>query len=160
MTSEKKAPIDEFRATIVPYLCTKNAADAIEFYKVAFGATESMRLADQTGKVMHAEIKIGDASIDISGEFPEIGVLSPQSLGGSPVMIVLHVKDVDAVSKQAVAAGATVLRPVEDQFHGNRNGVFLDPFGHKWMISTRIGEVSPEEIQRRARALLSKDKIP
>src|SRR5262245_24232194 len=125
--------------TITPYLCAKNAADAIEFYKRAFGAVETYRIPDVDGKVSHAEITIGDALIMISDEYPEINVFSPVSIGGSPVMIVLDVPDVDALFNQAVAAGATVDRPVMDRFDGAlRNGKLSDPYGHRWMLTTHI----------------------
>jgi PhnB protein len=139
--------------TATPYLCAKDAASAIEFYEEAFGATETTRMTDTSGKVGHAEFKIGDADFMISDEWPEGGVLSPQSLGGTPVAIYLQVDDVDALAKQAVAAGASLVRPVEDQFHGNRTGVLVDPFGHRWMISTHIEDVAPEEMRKRAAAL-------
>jgi PhnB protein len=112
-----------------------------------------MRLAGPDGKIGHAEIKIGAAPIMLADEFPDMGVLSPQSLGGSPVSIHLYVEDVDALASQAVAAGAKVLRPVEDQFYGDRAGKLEDPFGHVWWIATHKEDVSFEEIQKRAAAL-------
>lgn len=145
--------IPEGYHTATPYLCVRDAASAIEFYKKAFGATELMRLADPNGKIGHAEIKIGDAPIMLADEFPEMDFRSPQSLGGSPVTIVLYVEDVDALASQAVAAGAKVLRPVEDQFYGDRMGKLADPFGHVWSVATHKEDVSPEEMRRRAAAL-------
>ncbi len=152
MTSPAK-PIPDGYSAATPYLCVKGAAAAIEFYKKAFGATESMRLGMPGGKIGHAEIKIGKAPIMLADEFPEMSVVSPQTLGGSPVTIHLYVEDVDAIAGQAVAAGAKVLRPVEDQFYGDRAGKLEDPFGHVWWIATHKEDVSPEEMQKRATAL-------
>ncbi len=120
-------PIPEGYHTATPYLIIKDAAQAIEFYKKAFGATEVMRFAQPDGKIGHAEIQIGDSHIMLADEFPEMGARSPQSLGGSPVSILLYVEDVDAQAKLAVAAGAKVVRPVKDQFYGDRSGSFEDP---------------------------------
>src|SRR5436309_15497214 len=128
--ANKPKPIPTGYEAATPYLCVRGAARAIEFYKQAFGATELARLADPNGKIGHAEIKIGAAPIMLADEFPEMGFRSPQSIGGSPVMIHLYVEDVDAVARQAVAAGAKMLRPVQDQFYGDRSGTLADPFGH------------------------------
>ncbi|HEU5014744.1 MAG TPA: VOC family protein [Roseiflexaceae bacterium] len=126
--------------TVTPYLCTKDTASAIEFYRQAFSATETYRLNGDDGRIAHAEIKIENAVIMLSDEHPEINVLSPQTIGGSPVLLVLDVADVDAVFAQAVAAGAMVERPIEDSFGGTlRNGKVIDPFGHRWMILTYKG---------------------
>jgi len=149
MTSKVK-PIPEGYHTATPYLITKDAASAIEFYKKAFGATELMRFADPSGKVGHAEIKIGDSPIMLADEFPEMGFRSPQSFGGSPISIVLYVEDVDTIFNRAIAAGAKELRPVKDQFYGDRSGTLEDPFGHVWTVSTHKEELSLEEIHRRA----------
>lgn len=131
-------------STITPYLCAKDAARAIDFYKTAFGALETLRLPDDDGRVSHAELLIGDAKVFISDEYPEIGVLSPGTIGGSPVMIVLEVSDVDSLFNQAVAAGAKVDRPVMDRFDGAlRNGKLLDPFGHRWMLTSRFKDSEP-----------------
>ncbi len=146
-------PIPDGYRHATPYLCVRGAASALEFYKKAFGATEVMRLAQPDGRVGHAEIRIGESVIMLADEFPEMGVRSPQSLGGSPVTIHFYVDDVDALAKQAVAAGATLQRPVADQFYGDRSGSLVDPFGHVWMIATHKEDVSPEEMQRRAAAL-------
>ncbi len=137
-----------------PYLCCRAAASAIEFYRKAFGATETMRLAEPGGKIGHAEIKIGEAVIMLSDEYPEMGVRSPQSIGGSPVAIHIYVEDVDALARRAIAAGAKVTQPVADQFYGDRAGTLEDPFGHRWFIATRKEDVSPEEMQRRYAAML------
>src|SRR5690348_9975132 len=124
----KAKPIPPGFEGAVPYLCCKGAARAIEFYKQAFGATEVMRLAEPSGRIGHAEIKIGAALIMLADEYPEMDVRSPQSLGGSPVTIHLYVDDVDALAQRATAAGAKVLRPVDDQFYGDRSGRLSDPF--------------------------------
>jgi PhnB protein len=151
MTSRVK-PIPEGYHTATPYLIIKDAARAIEFYKKAFGATELMRMAQPDGRIGHAEIRIGDSPIMLADEFPEMGHRSPQSLGGSPVSILLYVEDVDALFNQAVSAGAKVERPVQDQFYGDRIGGVTDPFGHIWYIATHKEEVSPEEMRKRAAA--------
>jgi PhnB protein len=152
MTSRIK-PIPDGYHTATPYLIITNAAHAIEFYKEAFGATELMRLATPDGKLMHAEIKIGNSPIMLCDECPDWNALSPQTIGGTTVSIVLYVDDVDAVVNRAVATGATVLMPVEDQFWGDRMGTVVDPYGHKWSIATHTEDVSPEEIDKRAKAL-------
>lgn len=149
----KVKPIPEGYHTATPYLNVRDAARAIEFYKKGLGAKELMRLVGAGGKVLHAEIKIGDSVIMIAEEVPEWGNQSPQSLGGSPVRIVLYVEDVDALARQAVAAGAKLLVPVADQFYGDRSGRLQDPFGHLWLISTHTEDVSPEEMQKRTDAL-------
>jgi PhnB protein len=152
-------PIPQGFHTVTPYLCVRDAAQAIEFYQKAFGAREVMRLAEPSGRIGHAEIRIGDSPVMLADEFPEMGILGPQSLGGSPVRINLFVEDVDALVNQAVAVGATVQRPVANQFYGERSGILEDPFGHIWLISTHIEEVSPEEMQQRYDDLM-KQKVP
>jgi PhnB protein len=146
-------PIPAGYEAAIPYLCIRGAAHAIDFYEKAFGATELLRMAQPDGRVGHAEIKIGQAIVMLADEFPEMGFKSPQSYGGSPVTIHLYVEDVDAVARQAVAAGATLQRPVADQFYGDRAGQLLDPFGHVWHVSTHKEDVPPEELRRRAAAL-------
>ena len=143
-------PIPDGYHSVTPYLCVKGAAQAIEFYKKAFLATERMRIAQPDGRVGHAELQVGDSVIMLSDEFPEMGVRSPQSLGGSPVSIHLYVEDVDAIFNQAVAAGAKIRRPIADRFYGDRLGGVEDPFGHTWWISTHKEDLSPQEIERRA----------
>ena len=145
-------PIPDGYHTVTPYLIIKNAADALEFYKQAFGATELFRMAQPDGKIGHAEIKIGDSPIMLADEFPEMGYKSPQSLGGSPVSIMIYVEEVDAVFDRALAAGATVQQPVQDKFYGDRIGTLVDPFGHVWHVSTHKEDVSPEEMEKRAAA--------
>lgn len=146
-------PIPDGYHTATPYLIITDAAKAIEFYKEAFGATECMRLPTPDGKLMHAEIMIGDSPIMLCDECPEWHALSPQTIGGTAVSIVLYVADVDAVVNRAVAAGATLLMPVADQFWGDRMGTVADPFGHKWSVATHTEDVTPEEIGARAKAL-------
>jgi PhnB protein len=139
---------------LTPYLAFKDAARAIDFYKRAFGARETMRLADPNGKIGHAEIVIGHSPIMLSDEYPDHGAISAETLGDSPVKIHLYVNDVDALTKQAIAEGAKVVRPVEDQFYGDRSGQLADPFGYTWILSTRKEMVTPEEVQRRFDALM------
>lgn len=150
-------PIPEGYHTVTPYLCVKGAARALEFYEKAFGARELMRISQPDGRIGHAEIQIGDSRIMLADEFPEYGRRSPESIGGSPVGIHLFVEDVDALARQATAAGAKVLRPVADQFYGDRLGMFADPFGHIWSIATHKEDVSPEEIRRRASAHIQQE---
>jgi PhnB protein len=135
-----------------PYLTVRNASAAIDFYKAAFGATEQYRI-EHGGAVGHAELTIGGSMLMLSDEFPEMDVLGPETRGGSAVCLHLYVPDVDAVVARAVAAGAKILRPVEDQFYGDRGGKIVDPFGHVWWFATHKEDVSPEEIKRRAAAL-------
>jgi PhnB protein len=139
------------------YLTVSDGAQALEFYKTAFGAveTESMRFVDPSGRIAHSEITIGDSGIMVSGETAEYNRYSPHHYGGTPVRIDLNVEDVDRVAAQAVAAGAKVVRPVQDQFYGYRSGQFEDPFGHVWILSSRTEDLSPEEVERRAAAFAS-----
>ncbi len=139
--------------SITPYLILKGAADGIEFYKKAFGATEMMRMPGTNGRIGHAEIKIGDSPIMLADESPEMNARSPQTLGGSPITILLYVEDVDAVVKKAVDAGAKLDRPIEDKFYGDRMGSITDPFGHTWHIATHKEDVAPEEMKKRAAAM-------
>jgi PhnB protein len=152
MTSKAK-PIPDGYQRITPYLCVRDARRAIDFYKQAFGATESMRLEQPDGRIGHAELRIGEAPLMLADEFPEMNVRSPQALGGSPVTLHLYVEDVDAFARRAVAAGAKLVRPLADQFYGDRAGSLTDPFGHVWMVATHQEDVSPEEMKRRAAAL-------
>jgi len=142
-------PIPEGYHTVTPYLFIKGAGDAIAFYKKAFGATEVLRLADPSGKVGHAEIKIGDSFVMLADEHPEMGVRGPKTIGGSPFCICLYVPDVYVSFRQALAAGAKEVRPVKDQFYGDRSGTLEDPFGHVWTIATHKEDLSPAEIERR-----------
>jgi len=147
-------PIPDGYRTATPYLIIKGAADAIEFYKRAFGATELLRMADPQGRVGHAEIKIGDSVIMLADEHPAMGYRGPRSLGGSSVSILLYLEDVDGVFERAVKAGAKAQRPVADQFYGDRSGTLEDPFGHVWTVATHVEDVSAEEMQRRAEAAM------
>jgi PhnB protein len=142
-------PIPDGYHTATPYLIIQGAAKAIEFYKQAFGATELMRIEGPGGTIGHAEIKIGDSPIMMADEHPEMGFRGPQSLGGTPVSLMLYVEGVDAVVAQAVAAGATIMKPVQDQFYGDRSGTLVDPFGHVWTVATHIEDLSPDEISAR-----------
>jgi len=138
--------------SVTPYLSINNAADAIEFYKRAFSATELFRLVAPSGEIGHAEIKIGNSAIMLADPC-ETGVFrSPQSLGGSSVGLHVYVEDVDALFAQAVEEGATVVKPVQDQFYGDRNGTLEDPFGHVWFLASHKEDLTPEEINKRAEA--------
>jgi PhnB protein len=150
--ASKVNPIPEGYHSVTPYLIVKGAADAIEFYKKAFGAAELFRMGQPDGRIGHAEIKIGDSAIMLADEFPELGHTSPKTLGGSPVSLLIYVEDVDTVFAQAIASGATEDRPVEDKFYGDRGGSLVDPFGHIWHIATHIEDLSPEQMQERATA--------
>jgi PhnB protein len=149
-------PIPEAYRGATPYLSVKDATRAIKFYQRAFGAREVIQVRQPDGKIGHAELRIGDAPIMLADEFPEINFRSPESIGGTPVNILIYVNDVDALVDQATAAGAKLLRPVEDQPYGSRVGVLEDPFGHSWSFATHIEDVSPENIQKRAAAARKK----
>ena len=142
-------PIPDGYRTIAASLNPKGAAEAIEFYKKAFGATERYRLVDPDGKIKHAELQIGDSVLLLSEEVPEWGAPSPKTVGGCPTLLRLSVPDVDALAAQAVAAGITVTYPVQTHPWGDRSGAFEDPFGYRWSIGTKVEDVSPEEIRRR-----------
>ena len=148
-------PVPEGFHTATPYLIVKDAAKALDFYKAAFGAAELMRMADPSGKIGHAEIRIGDSPIMLAEEHPDMGFRGPQALGGSPVGIMLYVEDVDGRFRQAIEAGGVERKPVQDQFYGDRNGTLEDPFGHVWTIGTHIEDLSNQEIQRRFAAMMS-----
>jgi len=135
--------------TATPYLIVKGAAQAIEFYKKAFGATELFRMGGPDGRVGHAEIKIGDSVIMLADEAPDMGYRSPSSLGGAAVSTMLYVEDVDDRFDRAVAAGAKVQRALANQFYGDRSGTIEDPFGHVWTIATHVEDVPPDEMKRR-----------
>jgi PhnB protein len=136
------------------YLCVSDGQAAIEFYIAALGATERMRISGPDGKIGHAELQLSDSVLMLSDEYPEMGAVSPATLGGSAVTIGVYVDDVDATFARAIAAGAVAEREPEDQFYGDRAGRFTDPFGHRWSVSTHIEDVTPEEIQRRAAAFM------
>jgi PhnB protein len=151
MTAKVK-PIPDGYHVVTPYLSIQGAASAIDFYKQAFGAKEIMRVPMPGGNIGHAEIAIGDSRIMLADEFPDMNFRGPKSIGGSPVHLHVYVEDVDAQFNQAVKAGAKVLRPVADQFYGDRSGSLEDPFGHVWHLATHKEDVSPEETVRRAAA--------
>jgi PhnB protein len=140
--------IPEGYHTATPYLICNGAAQAIDFYKKAFGAVEIMRMPMPDGKIGHAEIKIGDSYIMLSDESPQIGAYSPQHYGGTPVSVLLYVEKVDAVFNQAIAAGAKAVRPPQDMFYGDRTSWVTDPFGHSWYIHTHVKDVSAEEMEK------------
>ena len=142
-------PIPNTHHQATPYLAVRDAVRALDFYREAFGAKETMRLMQPDGRVGHAEFTIGEAHFMLADEFPEMGVKSPLALGGSPVTLHLYLTDVDAFVAKAVAGGATLQRPVEDQFYGDRSGSLIDPFGHRWLIATHTEDVSGDEMQRR-----------
>ncbi len=152
MAEKAVNPIPEGFRSVTPYLCVSDAAKAIEFYKEAFGATERFRMEAPGGKIGHAEILIGDSIVMLADEFPELNFRSPATLGGPSSHFMIYVADVDALVEQAIAAGAKLTKPVNDQFYGDRSGSVEDPFGHHWYISTHIEELTPEEITTRMAA--------
>jgi PhnB protein len=145
--------VPECYNSITPYLIIKGAAEAIEYYKKVFGATEVMRMPDASGRIGHAELKIGDSHIMLADEFLEMGHRSAESIGASPVSLLLYVEDVDSIVERAVAAGAKILKPVQDQFYGDRSGFIQDPFGHLWGVATHVEDVSADEMERRMKKL-------
>jgi PhnB protein len=142
-------PVPTGQTALTPHLVARNCAKAIEFYKAAFDAKEEFRLVEPSGKVGHAELRIHGALVMLADEYPDFGALSPASVGGCPVKLHLYVPDVDAAVARAVAAGATLVREVRNEFYGDRTGTIADPFGYSWQIATRIEEVSPVEMQAR-----------
>lgn len=140
--------------TVTPYLIIKGAADAIEYYKKVFGATVVVRMDGPEGRVGHAELQIGDSRIMLADENPKMGHSSASTIGASPVSLYLYLPDVDRVVEKAAAAGAQILKPVQDQFYGDRSGFIRDPFGHLWGIATHIEEVSPQEMEQRMKKLM------
>ena len=148
----KVNPIPEGYHSLTPYLSIKGAAKAIDYYKEVFGATELFRMAAPDGKIGHAEIKIGNSPLMLADEFPEMEFVSPQTLGGSPIGLMIYVDDVDTMFNKAISAGATEVKPLQDQFYGDRSGTLKDPFGHVWTVATHVEDVAPEELQKRAAA--------
>lgn len=150
----KVKPIPDEYPGATPYICCKNAAQALDFYKKAFGAVEIIRLDGPGGKLAHGEFKIGKAVVMLADEYPDMKFLSPLSIGGTPVTIYIYVEDVDTLVDRAVKAGATLVKPVQDQFYGDRSGQLKCPYGHSWGFATHIEDVPPEEVSRRAAAMM------
>jgi PhnB protein len=148
-------PIPDGYPRVTPYLHVDGASAAIDFYTKVFGATERMRMPSPGGKVGHAELEIGDSLIMLADEFPEMGVLGPKTIGGTPVTIGLYVEDVDDVFERAIAEGAVSVRGVENQFYGDRAGQLEDPFGHRWSVATHVEDVPPDEMAKRAAEAMS-----
>ena len=148
-------PIPEGYHSVTPYLFVRSAASAIDFYRNVFGATEVVRMAGSNGKIMHAELRIGDSIVMLADENPPTGVMSPQTIGGFSVGLHVYVENVDAVIQKAVESGAKLLRPIKNQFYGDRSGSLLDPFGHMWSVATHVEDVSPEEMRKRMTAAMS-----
>ena len=148
-------PIPDGYHSVTPYIALKNAGDAIEFYKKAFGAKELFRMASPDGSVGHAEIKIGDSIIMLADEDADMGFFSPETIGGSPCLLMIYTENVDQTFKRAIENGATETRPVKDQFYGDRSGSLKDPFGHKWTIATHVEDVPEDEMKRRLEKVMS-----
>lgn len=146
-------PIPDGYPTVSPYLHVDGAAAAIDFYATVFGAVERMRMPSPGGKIGHAEIEIGGSVVMLADEAPDMGQLGPRTVGGTPVILSVYVPDVDATYDRALAAGATSVSAVVDQFYGDRSGQFEDPFGHRWNVATHVEDVAPEEMGRRMAAL-------
>ncbi len=147
--------IPENYRSATPYIIVSGAAKALDFYKVAFGAKELLRLADPSGKVMHAEMEIGAARVMLADEFPEMGYKSPTTLGGSAVSVLVYFDNVDELFARALAAGAIEMMPLADQFDGDRRGTLKDPFGHVWLVASRKETISTEELMRRFAAMMA-----
>ena len=146
-------PIPDDYPRVTPYLIVDGAAAAIDFYTKVFGARERMRMPGPDGKIGHAELEIGNSLIMLADEFPDMGHRGPKTVGGTPVTINIYVEDVDDVFERAVEAGAKELRPVENQFYGDRSGQFEDPFGHRWSVATHVEDVPVDEMEKRAAAM-------
>jgi PhnB protein len=154
--ASKVKPIPEGYHNVTPYLVIKGAAAAIDFYKQVFGAVEVMRMPQPDGRVGHAELKFGDSHVMLADEFPELDVVGPRTLGNSPVGLLLYVDNVDKTVERALALGAKLKKPIQDQPYGDRNGTIEDPFGHKWTVAVHLEDVSPEEMERRMAAQAKK----
>jgi uncharacterized glyoxalase superfamily protein PhnB len=153
MAQKKVSPVPEDFHTITPHLVVRGVVKAVAFYEQAFGASELYRnLAPDGVSVMHSEMLLGSSRFFVNDEFPEYGVLSPKTLNGSPVMLHLYVEDVDSFFEQAVEAGAEIAMPVADAFWGDRYGILVDPFGHRWSVASRIEDLAPDETHERAKA--------
>jgi PhnB protein len=149
-------PIPEGFHNVTPYLYVRGAAGAIEFYKSVFGAAEVVRMAGPDGRIMHAELKIGDSIVMLADENLSMGIMSPQTVGGFSGGLHLYVENADAVIQKAVERGAKTLHPIKNQFYGDRSGTLLDPFGHMWSVATHIEDVSPEEMRKRMSTAMSR----
>ncbi|MBA2466386.1 MAG: VOC family protein [Sphingomonas sp.] len=149
------SPVPEGYHSVTPYIVVDGAARAIDFYRDAFGAEEVLRLSAGPDKLAHAEIRIGDSIIMLTDEWPDMNMLGPNARGGASGLLMIYVDDADAAFAQAVGAGATIDRPVVDQFYGDRSGSVIDPFGHRWTLATHVEDVAPEEMEQRMRASMS-----
>lgn len=149
-------PIPEGYNSITPYLVIKGAAAAIDFYRTAFNATEVMRMPMPDGRIGHAELRMGDSVVMLADESPEAEAISPSTLGGTTVGLMIYVEDADSIFNKAISMGAKVKKPMATQFYGDRNGTIEDPFGHKWTIATHVEDVTPEEMKRRMDAMMKK----
>jgi PhnB protein len=147
-------PIPDGYPQVIPYLSVDGAGAAIDFYTKVFGAKERMRMPGPDGKIGHAELEIGQSIVMLADAFPEMGGQTPKDLGGTPVTVMIYVEDVDKVFDRALDAGATEERKVEDQFYGDRAGVFVDPFGHKWFVASHVEDVPDDEMEKRAAAAM------
>lgn len=143
-------PVPAGYPRVIPYLTIDGAAAAIDFYREVLGATERMRMSAPNGRIGHAELAFGESVVMLADSFADMGGKTPQQLGGTPVGLMVYVEDVDAAFARAVDRGAQVEQPVENQFYGDRAGMFIDPFGHKWMVATHVEDVPPQEMERRA----------
>lgn len=148
-------PIPDEYPRVMPYLIVDGAVAAIEFYKSVLGATERMRMPGPDGRLGHAELEIGESVIMLADENPEMGIHAPKAIGGTPVTLHVYVEDSDAAFERALNAGATSLRPMENQFYGDRSGQFEDPFGHRWNVATHVEDVPPDEMEKRAAAAMA-----
>ena len=148
-------PIPDQYPQVMPYLIVDGAADAIEFYKSVMGATERMRMPTPSGRIGHAELELGESVIMLADENPDMDIRGPRSIGGSPVTLHVYVEDADAAFERATDAGAKSLRPMEDQFYGDRSGQFEDPFGHKWNVASHVEDVPPEEMEKRVQQAMA-----
>jgi PhnB protein len=150
----KVNPIPENYPRVTPYLVVEGAAEAIDFYSRVFGAKEQMRMPAPGGRIGHAELKIGDSMVMLADAVPEMGHKSPKALGGTPISLLVYVENADATAAKAVENGGKLVRPVEDQFYGDRMGGIEDPFGHHWYVATHVEDVTAEEMKRRMEAMV------
>lgn len=150
--SESTGAIPKGYEGITPYITVKKCAEAIEFYIRAFGAEELFRMAGEDGKIGHAELKIGSGVLMLADEHPDFGCLAPETVGGTPFTMMVYVEDVDKFAEKAVKEGLKTVRPIGNQFYGDRSGHFEDPYGYKWCFATHVEDVTPEEMEKRAAA--------